>query len=566
MKLKGKILLLVLVPILILGACTYAICSVKVTEAMKENIQQNLKAASIILKGEITGGEDAKFQVKGGKLYYGDKNITDDTDAVDELKEETDIVATVFYGDTRYMSSILDPSTGKPIIGTKASQAITEEVLEGGKEYFVENVEIEGSRYFAYYCPLYDSSSKQPAGMVFLGMNQGEVEDQIGNILMIILSVIIAIAVILAVLAIIITGNISKRIIDGIKSLEQVANGDLTVSISGRSKKSKDETGEMNQAIEKLRDNLSDIVNEIKSDSSSMHEFSVDLSANMKEASETIGQVEIAVGEVAEGATAQASDTLAATQDIVDMGHIIEDTGREVVSLNENADFMYRSGTDADKVLGALEEISNKTKKAIEEIYHQTNTTNRAAVKIREATVLITSIAEETNLLSLNASIEAARAGEAGRGFAVVADQIQRLAEQSTDSAKQIEDIVNELISDSEKAVETMDEVKTIVDEQNVKIDMTSEIFGQVKAGIDKSMDSINLIDEKTKVLDQERERIVDIVQNLSAIAQENAASTEETSAAVTEVSAAITEISERSEDLENIAAQLKKSVSSFKI
>lgn len=566
MKLKGKILLLALIPILALGICTYAICSVEVTEAMKGKIQQSLKASSIILKEEITGGESGKFEVKGGKLYYGDKNVTDATAAVNELREETDMVATVFFGDTRYMSSILDNSTGKPIIGTKASKAVIENVLDDGKEYFIENVDIEGTDYFAYYKPLYDSSSKKPVGMIFLGMNQEEVEEQIGNILMIILMVILAIAAILAVLSFIIAGNISKRILCGVKALEQVADGDLTITISDKGKKSKDETGQMNCAVEKLRDNLYNIVNEIKLDSDSVHEFSTDLSENMREASETINQIETAVGEIAQGATSQAGDTMTATDNVMDMGHVIEETGREVVSLNENADFMYQAGMEADHVLVALQEISNKTKQAIEEIYQQTNTTNKAALKIHEATVLITSIAEETNLLSLNASIEAARAGEAGRGFAVVADQIQKLAEQSTDSAKQIEDIVNELISDSEKAVETMEEVKTIVAEQNVKIDMTGEIFGQVKSGIHKSVESINLIDESTRILNEKREKIVDLVQNLSAVAQENAASTEETSASVTEVSATITDISERSHELENIAGQLKESVSSFKI
>ncbi len=566
MKLRGRILLLILLPILALGAITYIISSIEVTKAMKEEVQQGLKASAIVLESEITAGENGKFQVKSGELYYGDKCITDETDVVDKLRDETGMVATVFYGDVRYMTSVLDSETGKPVLGTKASEEVVKQVLEGGNEYFGENVDIQGVEYFTYYRPLYDSSSKKPIGMVFTGMNQEEVEDKISTILTIILVVIVLIAILCVVVAFLMLNKITGRITRGIKALDNVANGDLTIKLSANDKKAKDETGEMSRAIEKLKDNLSNIVGEIKQNSAKVHEFSVDLSKNMSEASATVNQVEIAVTEIADGAGSQADDTQVATTNVIDMGNVIEVTGEEVVNLSNNTMAINRSSDEATNILKGLEEINRKTKLAIDEIYDQTNTTNKAALKISEVTALISSIADETNLLSLNASIEAARAGEAGRGFAVVADQIQKLAEQSTESTQQIAEIVNELMSDSEKAVATMEEVKTIVAEQNTKIEMTSKIFGEVKSEIDKSTASVKIIDDKTKVLDRDREKVVDIVQNLSAIAEENAASTEETSAAVTEVSAVISDISGRSLELKDIAEQLNETISTFKI
>lgn len=162
-------------------------------------------------------------------------------------------------------------------------------------------------------------------------------------------------------------------------------------------------------------------------------------------------QVEKAVSEIAEGATSQAGETQKATESVITIGNMVEETASEAGRLHDNTDVIKNLGSEANSTLAGLTEINRKTKEAIEIISRQTNTTNESALKIREATALITSIATETNLLSLNASIEAARAGEQGRGFAVVASQIQKLAEQSNESAKTIEHIVSALINDSEK-------------------------------------------------------------------------------------------------------------------
>ena len=248
------------------------------------------------------------------------------------------------------------------------------------------------------------------------------------------------------------------------------------------------------------------------------------------------------------------------------MGNMVEETAQEVDNLIANANEMKTSSDEASATLVELEKINTQAKEAIDVIYEQTNTTNESAMKIREATSLITSIAEETNLLSLNASIEAARAGEQGRGFAVVAGQIQKLAEQSNESARQIEGIIDSLIEDSQKSVATMDEVKEIMSKQISSVEKTDEIFTQVKDGINNSIDGVNRIADKTRKLDEARVNVVDVVQNLTAIAQENAASTEETSASVTQVSDIVYNISENASQLKNVANGLEQNMNIFKM
>lgn len=328
--------------------------------------------------------------------------------------------------------------------------------------------------------------------------------------------------------------------------------------------KRKDETGIMGRSIGALRDELVDVVRKISGQSAKLHEASMTMSNSAMETSQAVEQVELAVSEIAQGATAQAQETQAATENVIVMGSMIEETNSEVENLRDNARAMRSAGEKAMAILAELNEVNQKTKKAIEEIYEQTNTTNVSALKIKEATDMITDIAEETNLLSLNASIEAARAGEQGRGFAVVASQIQKLSEQSNESARQIAEIINMLITDSERTVETMEEVKAVISKQNEYVRSTENAFADVKTGIDKSIESVRAISGKTRELNETRVKVVDIVQDLTAIAEENAASTQETSASAAEMSSIMGSISDNAKHLSVIADELNNNIVQF--
>ena len=373
--------------------------------------------------------------------------------------------------------------------------------------------------------------------------------------------------IIASIIAYLFVGKIIKPILTVTEVVGRLAHMDFS-EIEGQEKLTArtDETGQMSRAVAELRRQLVDMVAELRGQSTQLFEASDLMNTNASETATTVEQVEKAVSEISEGATSQADETQKATENVILMGNMVEETTRQVEELTDNANAMRKFSEEAFETLKTLEEINDQARKAIDVIYEQTNTTNESAMKIREATTLITSIAEETNLLSLNASIEAARAGEQGRGFAVVAGQIQKLAEQSNDSARQIEAIIDSLIADSQKSVETMEDVKKIMESQNESVGRTNESFSQVQDGITQSLDGVSEIADKTKRLDEARVNVVDVVQNLTAIAEENAASTEETSASVTEVSTIVYSISENANKLKDIAERLEQSMSIFKI
>lgn len=328
----------------------------------------------------------------------------------------------------------------------------------------------------------------------------------------------------------------------------------------------KDETGVMNRAILSLQQELAHVTTNINEQCDRLYAATGSMAQSVDETLNSVEQVEKAVSEIAEGATSQAAETQTATEQIIVMGNMIEETDAEVEELRANARKMRSAGEQATEIIGALSEVNQQTKDAIAVIAKQTDVTNESAMKIKTAVDIITDIAEETNLLSLNASIEAARAGEQGRGFAVVAGQIQKLAEQSNESAQQITSIIELLIQETQRSVQTMTDVKTVIDKQDENVNQTEKAFGDVRDGITQSIEGIRAIARRVKELDEARVKVVDVVQNLTAIAEENAASTEQTSASATEMSAIMESIDSNVKDLNEVANLLHDTMSKFKI
>ncbi len=570
MRLKGKILTIVIAPIVAFCVIIYIVSKIRISSVTKDIIQSNLHALALDVQDNISlsmGLENRYWVDDNGDMWNGDSlNLSQDTD-FDKIKDEAGIDISIFFGDTRYVNTIKD-SSGARVVGTKARTDVIEQVLGKGEAMFVERIDIlgNGSEYFGYYIPLYDDTQTAPVGIIFTGMEQHAVEGQINSILYVMLGAGVLIVVVFSLLGIVIVSQIVKKIHGSIKVIEEVSEGNLTVTVAETDLHAKDEVGDVLRSVHKLQTKLSSIVGDINLICEKVNDATNSLNEQAELSATHLSQIDIAVDEIAQGATTQAQETQETTENVIVMGDMIEKNNIQIENLNTITKDMNKTGENAIGTLKELEEINVNSKDAMEVIYNQTNTTNESAMKIQEAINLITDIAEETNLLSLNASIEAARAGEQGRGFAVVAGQIQKLAEQSNESARKIEEIVSSLLSDSDKAVATMNEVRKIMGEQSEKVDKTSEMFRQLKAGVDQSVTSVNVIADSTKEIDKTRVSVVDSAQSLTSIAQENAASTEQTSAAVSELSEIVQEISRDAKNLEEIAQRLHSEFQFFKV
>ena len=565
MKIQSKILMVALGPLAVLGIIIVLLSNARINTVVTNSILTGLKSAAVAVRDTLTYVDEGDYGFdRNNKFCKGEFNISKSPELVDNIKEASDIDITIFYGNIRYMTSLLDSSDNR-MIGTRAGDEVVKEVIENGNEYFSRNVDVYGEKYFGYYIPLYNNEGT-PVGMVFAGIPQADAKAQIQSILLVMVGIVFATAVLAAIFLVFIVRRLVQALRKGSVALEQVAHGDFNVELDRTVLKRKDEIGNISRAIMRLKEELSGTIAVIKTQSDELNGAAAYLQNRTAETSDSLSQVERAVGEVAEGATNQAEETQTATDNVVNMGHMVEETASEADEMNQSAQNMRKLGQEAFDTLHELQRINEEAKQSIDVIYEQTNTTNQSAQKIKEATNLITSIAEETNLLSLNASIEAARAGEQGRGFAVVASQIQKLAEQSNESAKQIENIISDLIADSDKSVETMDIVRGIMDKQSQNVVRTDECFGEVLKGIESSIETIAGIADKAEKMNGAKVSVVDSVQNLTAIAEENAASTEETSASIIEIANAVADISARAEQLKGIADKMDESMAIFKL
>ena len=550
--------------ILVMIVVTVLICALTVLFTIRPLITKNFSAMQSSYMKDVAM---AYGRMLGEYVTEGGLDIVSTPEVQDLLKEisingkESSYAYVVDLDGTMLYHPIAEK------IGVSVENAVVKQVLSDirdGKpqETSVYEYDFRGAIKYAGIYP-----DVEHGFLLIISADKAEITSDIQSILLkTLLSTLIAF-VICVVIALFCSAIITKPI----KEMAEIADRFSTLDLrdDGRRERigqRRDEVGLLGRSIGGVREQFHAIVTEIKTQSNNIHTTAASLDEHTKETLNNIEQVERAVYEIAEGASSQAEDTQKATENVIRMGNMVEDTNQEVENLYLYANAMKQSGDDASKTLSDLEEINHKAKESIDLIYQQTNTTNESALKIREATELITFIAEQTNLLSLNASIEAARAGEQGRGFAVVASQIQKLAEQSNESARQIGEIITLLISDSGKAVDTMNEVMEIMEVQNKNIQQMGQQFEQLFAAIDKSNRGVGNIADRTKSLDEARVNVVDIVQNLTAIAEENAAGTQETSASVTEVNDIVSQISENVNQLRRIAEELEHRMEIFRL
>ncbi len=453
------------------------------------------------------------------------------------------------------------------LVGTKCENSLVEGLVKRIKDFEAPQPEIvqyneEGvAKYAAYYYSIANNY------ILIVCVNEKDFLGAVNGIVGRGVTAGVIVYILGQVVAFIVARKTTKPLNEIVGVVDRIATLDLTMNPKlDKLAHNKDETGQLARAVKKMRLSLADIVSQVKEQSVQLYNASDGLNDNVERTAANVGGVEQAVNAISQGASSQAYETQKANDGIVVMGNMIEDANTEMSHLNATAEMMKKSNNVAVQVLGELEKINQQAIASINVIAEQTNTTNSSAMKIREATTLIASIADETNLLSLNASIEAARAGEAGRGFAVVASEIQKLAEQSNESAMRIDEIIQQLVRDSENAVHTMEEVQAIMARQNENLLKTSEVFAEVKDGIGASIAGVDEIAGKTTELNKARNGIIETVQSLTDIAAQNAVSTEETSASVVEINDVLHNITESANDLKSIAAVMEENMDKFKL
>ena len=325
-----------------------------------------------------------------------------------------------------------------------------------------------------------------------------------------------------------------------------------------------DEIGMLTIAVNEMHGNIKLLIENISSASDSVVETTKGLSLHAKETTRATEEMARTVEEISEGAVEQARNTSAATGDIKVLGETIQENSHSGETLRESSQRINALSHEGIGVIKELTEKTDSSKKAIDEIIGVIEDTNTSTLRIQDASNLIADIADQTNLLSLNAAVEAARAGEHGRGFAVVADEIRKLSEQTNGLTGSIATLVEDLHNKSKQAIQVGEEVKKAVREQVVSVDETKEKYRDIANGIDVSLEEINRITAISHTMENNRIKVNEVVEDLAAIAEENAASTQQTSASAEEMLAAMLEVDSGTKQLNDLAHHLSALVNKF--
>lgn len=379
----------------------------------------------------------------------------------------------------------------------------------------------------------------------------------------IVLSVGIVLLIVAIIISLIMANSFTAPIIAVGNSLDALADGRFQ-KVEKHDKR-KDEFGLISGATNSLIDKLDTIVTNIKKSATDVGSSSEELSDMANQISQTAEDVSNAVQEIASGATQQADEIQQATENVGRIGDAVGSVQTSSDDLTTLAGKMKEASEVSSRSLAQLQDSSADMTTKIDDITRTISATKDAVNNISEKVAGITSIATQTNLLSLNASIEAARAGEAGKGFAVVAEEIGKLADDSKQMADDIRLEMEALLKQSEAAVEAAEDVKNGNNEQQIALGETLDAVNGMLEDIGSTVGGVQLISEGADTCETSKNAVVDTMSALSAISEENAASSEETGASMQELSATVTTLAGSANGLKEIAEQLNEEMKFFK-
>jgi len=560
-SIRRKLNLLIAGCILLLTAILAVTNYYNTEEGMLESANAKLQSDLQITYKYVDALIPGEWQIVDGKLHKGDVNIVENYDVIDEVGELTDGNAfSIFQHETRISTNIIE--NGERAIDTKVSDAVAEVVLQKN-DRFLGSADVLGEAHQAAYNPILNRDG-EVIGIWATALPIAPYIDMANAAALknIIISSIVSLLIIVWI-----TVFMNRQVVKPINILKANAKelADLNLNASILNPKGKDEIADLAKSFNEMRNRLKDTIGTVAGSANKIASSSHQVSESSHQTSEAANQVALTMNDIAIGTTTQAEQSehivMMMQQTIDEVANSLEraeETLLNAIASTEIAKKGEEAINEAIKHLGAVTQTVSYATDSIQKL-------GKRSEEIGGIITVISDIAEQTNLLALNAAIEAARAGEQGKGFAVVASEVRKLAEQSKQASGQITGLINDIQAETSVTVRTMESNLLAVNEQVMIINKGGEALEEIVDKVIETETGVEHMKNSFSNVYENSQNVQHAIQEISSIIEESAAATEEVAATSEEQYATVAEITASADELASISDKLRDEVSKFK-
>ena len=534
----------------------YTIVALKRTnESMKEILEEEMEL--LIVDEKLATNMNKRTSLLRGFMLYEDETYREEFESETDLSIELENTA-LGLSNSKELDDLISKKIEWGILTDEALAEYDEGNIDRVSEIMTEEALPIEKELTAGFSKLADEREEE---ITKIGEQVIKNGDRVVLVSFIMMILVLVLSVVIAYLTSI---NITKPLHVVMKRMQAISAGDL--SLEPLEITEKDETGKLSVSMNKMQKTVKSVMKGIANATEELNSHSEELTQSASEVKSGSEQVAITMQELATGSETQATtaSNLAVVmenftkkvQSTNKSGEQIKDSSMGVLTMtSEGKQYME----DSSRQMAKIDEI-------VQDAVAKMATLDNQTQEINNLVVIIQKIADQTNLLALNAAIEAARAGEHGRGFAVVADEVRKLAEQVAVSIADITGFVEKIQTESKRVSDSLQTGYVEVEEGTSQIAKTGQTFNQINASVTTMVDGIKGISDNLESIKVNSEIMNSSIEEIASVSEESAAGVEQTSAASQQITSSMEEVAGSSEQLANLAENLTEMVSHFKL